>query len=103
MYEPLFEREGMRVSKSPWGPKDEIGRLNWMTAGSRAEVLSRTDGSRVFDLAVDYFLGMPFLDRPRRPQVRHLDEPTIRADVGTTTSAAQDQPHMRHIPIRAPR
>lgn len=58
-FEPLFEREGVTVSRSPWGPGDNIGRLNLMTAQSRQAVLSRADGSRVYDLAVDYFLGMP--------------------------------------------
>lgn len=44
---------------SPWGPKDELGMLNLMTSESRAAVLSRIDGSRVYDLSVEYFLGMP--------------------------------------------
>ena len=29
-WEAVFERDGRRVSKSPWGPEDEIGRVNWM-------------------------------------------------------------------------
>ncbi len=32
------------VGVSPWGPEDEIGRLNLMTAESRAEILSRVSG-----------------------------------------------------------
>lgn len=48
-----------RVGKSPWGPGDEIGALNAMTAESRARVLARVDGRRVYDLAVEYFMGMP--------------------------------------------
>jgi kynurenine formamidase len=44
---------------SPWGPTDEIGRLNWMTPESQAAVLGRVDGARSYDLAVEYFLGMP--------------------------------------------
>ncbi len=47
------------VSESPWGPNDEIGALNEMTPQSRTDVLSRVDGSRVFDLSCDYFVGMP--------------------------------------------
>ena len=43
----------------PWGPEDEIGRLNWMTPTSQAEALRVADASRAFDLAVSYFLGMP--------------------------------------------
>ncbi len=47
------------VGVSPWGPTDEIGRLNLMTAESRANVLSRVDGSAAYDLSVEYFIGMP--------------------------------------------
>ncbi|CAN7631399.1 MULTISPECIES: cyclase family protein [unclassified Ensifer] len=47
------------VGKSPWGPKDEIGRLNLITPESRAAILSRIDGGRSYDLAVEYFIGMP--------------------------------------------
>jgi len=48
-----------QVGRSPWGPNDEIGRLNLMTAQSRAAVLARLDGARVYDLGTDYFIGMP--------------------------------------------
>ncbi len=41
------------------GPDDNSGRLNLMTAQSRAAALARADWSRVFDLAVDYFIGLP--------------------------------------------
>jgi kynurenine formamidase len=37
----------------------EHGRLAWMTPASQAEALATADTSRVFDLAVDYFVGMP--------------------------------------------
>lgn len=47
------------VGRSPWGPDDELGALNRMTDASRAAVLSRVAGGRVYDLAVDYFVGMP--------------------------------------------
>ncbi len=47
------------VGKSPWGPDDQRGALNRMDAKSRAAIMSRIDGSRVYDLSVDYFLGMP--------------------------------------------
>lgn len=48
-----------QVGRSPWGPDDELGRLNLMTPQSRADVLSRLDGRRVYDLSVEYFIGMP--------------------------------------------
>jgi kynurenine formamidase len=47
------------VGTSPYGPKDEIGRLNMMTAESRGRILDRVDASRYYDLSVDYFMGMP--------------------------------------------
>jgi len=48
-----------KVGKSPWGPDDEIGRLNLMTEASKASVLSRISGGDVYDLSVEYFTGMP--------------------------------------------
>lgn len=48
-----------RVSQSPFGPDDEIGMLNLITAESRAAVTAEADFSRVFDLSVEYFMGMP--------------------------------------------
>ncbi|WP_203236774.1 cyclase family protein [Nocardia panacis] len=50
---------GRQVATSPYGPDDQIGRLNLMTARSRAEVIANIDASRMFDLSVDYFIGMP--------------------------------------------
>lgn len=48
-----------QVATSPYGPDDQIGRLNMMTPESRAAVMSRIDPTRMFDLSVDYFIGMP--------------------------------------------
>lgn len=48
-----------QVGKSPWGPQDEIGRLNLMTQQSQAAVMTRVAGGRVYDLSVEYFVGMP--------------------------------------------
>lgn len=47
------------VGRSPWGPDDEIGRLNLMTEESRAAILARVRGGAVYDLSVDYYVGMP--------------------------------------------
>lgn len=56
---PLVEREGATIAQSPWGPEDEIGRLNWITADSQREVLSRIVPGPTYDLAVSLFMGMP--------------------------------------------
>lgn len=48
-----------RVGKSPWGPDDQIGTLNLMTDASRLAVLQRVRSGKVYDLSVEYFVGMP--------------------------------------------
>lgn len=53
------EKPLSRAGRSPWGPADEIGTLNMMTAASRRAVLARLDGERLYDLSVEYFVGMP--------------------------------------------
>ena len=58
-YEALLERDGVKVSKSPWGNDDQIGRLNWITADTNRAILEHLDGAHVFDLNVEYFIGMP--------------------------------------------
>ena len=55
----IFEKDGLKVSKSPWGPQDEIGRLNWITPERRGSILEHLSGAHVFDLNVDYFINMP--------------------------------------------
>ena len=57
--EAILEQGGLKVSKSPWGEDDEIGRLNWVTPESTAAILNHLDGRHVFDLNVEYFIGMP--------------------------------------------
>lgn len=80
-YEPLLERDGVRVSRSPWGPDDEIGRLNWITPEASLALLSSTGGSRIFDLSVDYFMGMPsfaaFGDPPYQISMTHTPHGTL--------------------------
>lgn len=94
-YEPLFERDGVTVSRSPWGPEDNIGRLNMMTAESRQAVLSRADGSRVFDLAVDYFLGMPSWAAAGDPRYQvwmtHTPEGSVNDRLSGATSAVHEK------------
>lgn len=47
------------VSQSPFGPADQIGMLNHVTAESVHRVITEIGSGKVFDLAVDYFIGMP--------------------------------------------
>jgi kynurenine formamidase len=47
------------ASTSPFGPEDEIGMLNLVTVENRKQLLDKLDGTHVFDLSVDFFVGMP--------------------------------------------
>jgi len=58
------------VGKSPWGEADEIGRLNMMTPVTQQSVLSRLKGGVVYDLSVEYFIGMPSWQAAGDPHYR---------------------------------
>ena len=94
-FEPLLDRDGLRVSKSPWGGDDEIGRLNWMTASSRAAALAALDGSRTYDLGVDYFPGMPAWTEAGDPDyeiwLTHTPRGTVNDDATGAGAAAHER------------
>lgn len=54
-----YKPRDYKPAKSPWGPDDQKGRLNWITDESRAAVFSQIDATKCYDLSVDYFVGMP--------------------------------------------
>lgn len=58
----LVAQLGEAVGESPWGPEDEIGRLNLMTDHSRFEILCQIASGKTYDLSVPYFVGMPSFD-----------------------------------------
>jgi kynurenine formamidase len=72
-----------KASSSPFGAEDEIGMLNLIDGRSRDLIVSRADASKIFDLSVDYFVGMPSWDRmgdpsyqiwmTHTPQGEHID------------------------------
>lgn len=47
------------VGVSRIGPDDQLGRLSMMTPVTRAAILARVEGAQVYDLAQNYFPGMP--------------------------------------------
>jgi kynurenine formamidase len=47
------------VGTSPWGKDDEIGRLNLITPSSRQRALQNLDHATIYDLSVEYYIGMP--------------------------------------------
>lgn len=84
-FEAFLERDGVQVSRSPWGVDDEIGRLNWITPESTRAVLENLDGSKVVDLSVSYFLGMPSWtpagDPPYQIWMTHTAQGTVNDDL----------------------
>lgn len=48
-----------QATLSPFGSKDEIGMLNLIDAESRKAIMDRADPSKMYDLSVDNFVGMP--------------------------------------------
>ena len=56
----LTESQRMQIpARSPWGPTDEIGRLNAITPESRRAALKGVDPTTVFDIGIELFVGMP--------------------------------------------
>ncbi len=66
---------------SPWGPGDEIGRLNLITPESQAAILSRVSGGKNYDLSVEYFIGMPSWQAAGDPHYRMWMTHTPRGTV----------------------
>ena len=62
--------EERTVGVSPWGPDDEVGRLNLMTEQTQAQILSRISGGASYDLSVEYFIGMPSWQAAGDPHYR---------------------------------
>jgi len=47
------------ISRSPFGPDDEIGMLNLISPDVARDVVRRSDAAAAIDLSVDMFMGMP--------------------------------------------
>lgn len=52
-------RAGIQVATSPYGPDDELGALNKLSPAAQASIIARADATTVYDLSIDYFVGMP--------------------------------------------
>jgi kynurenine formamidase len=69
------------TSASPWGAADGRGATNRLTPQLQAEILQQADGSRIYDLSVDYFLGMPSFqaagDPPYQIWMTHTPRGTV--------------------------
>jgi kynurenine formamidase len=76
-----FSQTQEAVGTSPWGAGDEIGTLNMMTTESRLQILSRVSAGKVYDLSVEYFVGMPSFhalgDPPYQYWLTHTPRGTV--------------------------
>ena len=74
----VHNAEFRKVTKSPFGPDDEIGMLNLITPESRARIMAEADATTMFDLSVEFFQGMPswtaFGDPPYQIWMTHTPE-----------------------------
>ncbi len=55
----MYQPRTYKCTKSPWGPDDQKGRLNWITDETRAQIMASIEHTKYYDLSVDYFVGMP--------------------------------------------
>tara|TARA_R110002050_G_scaffold300112_1_gene467767 strand:- start:2290 stop:3267 length:978 start_codon:yes stop_codon:yes gene_type:complete len=77
----VLGQQNETVGKSPWGGDDEIGSLNLMSNSTRFEVLSQIKSGKIYDLSVEYFVGMPSFhalgDPPYQYWLTHTPHGTI--------------------------
>jgi kynurenine formamidase len=78
------------VGTSPYGPEDEIGALNAMTDASRLAVVSRIASGQVYDLSVEYFVGMPSYDFNGQPRFQIFNVHTPKGTVVDDTTGQGD-------------
>lgn len=96
VYKAILEKDGLKVSESPWGPDDEIGRLNWITPESNKAILESLNGSAVFDLATDYFIGMPSWSAAGDPPYDIWMTHTPKGSQNDSLTGAGREVHERH-------
>ncbi|WP_275784535.1 cyclase family protein [Pararhizobium gei] len=89
-----YNAEFHKVTRSPYGSDDEIGMLNLIDAKSRSAIISRADASKVFDLSVDHFVGMPGWfgagDQPYQIWMTHTPQGEIVANTMGVSKEAND-------------
>ncbi|MCW6509767.1 cyclase family protein [Lichenifustis flavocetrariae] len=82
------------VTKSPYGSDDEIGMLHLIDGTSRSAILGRADASKMFDLSVDHFVGMPGWfgagDQPYQIWMTHTPQGEIVANTMGVSAEANE-------------
>jgi kynurenine formamidase len=76
---------GEQPGVSPWGATDQIGSLNMMSDGNNLALFSRIATGKVYDLGVEYFIGMPSFtalgDPPYQFWMTHTPHGNLVGDV----------------------
>jgi kynurenine formamidase len=83
-----------KASASPFGSDDEVGMLNLIDAASRKAIMDRADPTRIYDLSVDNFVGMPGWfgadDQPYQIWMTHTPDGEKVDDVMRVGAAANE-------------
>ncbi len=74
------------VGESPFGSEDEIGALNLMDDETRLDVVSRISSGRIYDLSVEYFVGMPSYDFNGQPRFQIFNVHTPNGTIVDNTT-----------------
>lgn len=80
-----------KPGKSPWGPDDEIGALNRLTESSVLEALKLISSGKVYDLSVEYFVGMPSYDFNGQPRYQIWNVHTPQGTIVDNTTGLGDE------------
>jgi kynurenine formamidase len=74
-----------QAGSSPWGKSDEIGSLNMMSDSANLALFSKLRTGKVYDLGVEYFIGMPGFtelgDPPYQYWLTHTPRGTVVGDL----------------------
>lgn len=75
---------GQQAGISPWGKSDDIGTLNMMSDSGNLALFSKIRTGKVYDLGVEYFVGMPGFtalgDPPYQYWLTHTPRGTVVGD-----------------------
>lgn len=74
-----------QAGSSPWGASDEIGSLHMMSDSANLALFSKLRTGKVYDLGVEYFIGMPGFtelgDPPYQYWLTHTPRGTVVGDL----------------------
>jgi hypothetical protein len=84
-------KSAIKVATSPYGADDELGALNALALTVQAKALGRVDTSKVYDLSVDYFVGMPSFQAAGDPSYQIFMSHTPEGTIVDNLNGAGDQ------------